>query len=511
MAGNILYLEGANLMELSIDRSSRQPLYRQVVEQVRKLILTGALPAGFRLPPERRLATTLGVNRTTILNAYRELKAEGLVDSHVGRGTAVLGPPPAAATAGGGLAWAGLMRGLDDPTRDPLLRDLLAISERRDVISLSIGLPAPELLPARTLADIFQRLVDEAGGVPLLHCPTEGHSPLRASIASWLVSRGIDCGPEEVIVLSGSQQGLDLIARLLLAPGDEVVVEDPTYIGALSVFRAAGVRLLPVETDHEGLRTDVLAGVLERHRPRLIYTLPTFQNPSGFVMSPARRRELITLAERHRVPVLEDDPYSELRYDGDPTPALRALDGGGVVLYLSTFSKLLFPGLRIGFLVAPRQVVRRLALIKQHVDLHAPSLGQWLLDRFLRDGHLGPHLSTLRRAYAARRDALADALRSEAGDLLQWRLPRGGFYLWCRCRQPVVSGRLLSAAAAAGISFLPGATCTVREPDDGALRLNFSYHPPDRLTEGAGRLAAALRRTLAETRSTAPTTTPTLV
>ncbi len=235
-----------------------------------------------------------------------------------------------------------------------------------------------------------------------------------------------------MLILSGSQQGLDLAARALVNPGDTVVVEEPSYFGALQVFRSARARLVGVPIDEAGLRTDILARVLEHVRPTLIYTLPTFQNPSGAVMSLARRRELLTLAARHGVPVLEDDPYSELRYEGTMVPSLKALDGDGLVLHLGTFSKVLFPGLRLGWLVAPRPVVRRLALLKQAMDLHSNTPGQYVLERFIRRSLMNEHLHRLRRAYTQRRNAMEEALRRHTDAGVTWRKPSGGFYFWCR-------------------------------------------------------------------------------
>ncbi|MCG6962897.1 MAG: PLP-dependent aminotransferase family protein [Acidobacteria bacterium] len=485
-------------MQIVIDRQSKVPLYRQIVDRVRELILSGALPEGFRLPPERRLAEALGINRSTVLTAYRELKGQGLVDSHVGRGTSVRAPAAPAASDGGttGLPWRQLFCERALRVQEPVVRDLLELTERRDVISLAVGLPAPELLPLELLREIFVRLVEDVGPPMLLHCPTEGHTPLRETLSRWLATRGMRCSPAEVLVLSGSQQGLDLVVRALVDPGDVVVVEEPTYVGMLPVLRGAQARVVGVPVDEDGMRTDLLATVLEHQRPKLIYTLPTFQNPSGAEMALRRRRELLELAARHRVPVLEDDPYSELRYDGSPVPSLKALDRNGQVIYLSTVSKLLFPGLRLGLLVAPRPVVRQLALLKQGSDLHASSVGQLLLDRFLSDGHYEPYLRRLRVAYSQRRDAMDAALEAGKAMGVRWKRPRGGFYYWCRLPDGVERSRLLAAASDVGVAFLPGEACFFEPPEQAYLRLNFSYPSPTQIRDGVGRLLEAVRRSI---------------
>jgi DNA-binding transcriptional MocR family regulator len=481
-------------MDLHVDRSSDLPVYRQIADQIRGLIAAGTLPAGFRLPPERRLADGLGVNRSTVLAAYRELKGDDLVSAHVGRGTVVLparSRPPEARQPS--VPWGHLFRQVGPRVQDPLVRDLLALAQRPDAVVLSIGLPAPELMPTEPLRAILDRLLCESGEMVLGHCPTEGVTSLRESISQLMTARGICCDPAEVMVVSGSQQGLDLAARVLVDPGDVVVVEEPSFFGALQVFRAAQARLVGVPVDEQGMRTDVLAGLLERLRPKLIYTLPTFQNPSGAVMSLARRRHLLDLAATFQVPVLEDDPYSDMRFDGEPVPSLKALDTHGCVIYLSTFSKVLCPGLRIGWVAAPRPVLRRLVLAKQALDLHSPTLGQHALDRFLRAGLYPPHVRSLRAAYRQRRDAMVAALGSGAPEGLRFQVPQGGFYLWCGLPAETQPARLLAGAAAGGVTYLPGAACFVDEPPGELVRLNFSFCAPPQLEVGVARFLEAIR------------------
>ena len=488
-------------MEIAVDRESPTPIYLQIQNRIREMILAGELPPGFRLPPERRLADTLAVNRSTVLAAYRELKAEGLVDAHVGRGTVVLaqryGAPPAAPS--GELPWRQLFRP-DAVTQDPLVRDLLDLSDRPGLISFAAGLPAPELVPMEVLRRLLAETLERVGPDVMLHSPTEGLTPLREAIAHLMRSRGIDVAAGDVLVLSGSQQGIDLVARVLLEPGDVVVVEQPSFFGALQVFRAAQARLVGVPIDDDGMRPDALEAVLQRYRPKLIYTLPSFQNPSSALLSPARRQRLLELSYQYQVPILEDDPYSELAYEGPPPLPLRALDRGGQVMYLSTFSKLLFPGLRLGWIVAPPVMLRQLILAKQVVDLHSNTPGQWLLARFLQDGHYPVHVARVRKAYGARRDVVDRGLRAAAVPGLAWRRPAGGFYFWCRLPEGTATGRLLARAAEAGVSFLPGRACYVDDPGAGFVRLNFTYPPSDRIAEGVARFAGALRDVVEEPR-----------
>lgn len=489
-------------MEIRIDRESSVPVYQQIRSGIRDLILAGRLPDGFRLPPERTLATALGVNRTTILSAYRELKADGLVEAHVGRGTEVVAQRAARSVVepAAPLPWRQLAREGSVREPEPLVRDVLALTERHDVISLQAGLPAAELLPLDDLRRVQEEILARKGPEALLHSPTEGVTAFREAICRHMVPRGIRSSPEEVLVTSGSQQGLDLVARTLLSPGDVVVVEEPSFFGALEAFRSARVRLLGVPVDAEGMRTDLLEGLLARQHPRLVYTLPTFQNPSGCVLSAARRRHLLELAWRHQVPILEDDTYSDLRYEGEALPSLKALDPYGHVIHLSSFSKVLYPGLRLGWIAAPRPLVRQLALVKQTVDLHSGTLGQWIVEGFLTSGLFAKHLKRTRAAYRKRRDVLLEALAAERIPGLAWNRPEGGFYAWCRLPDDVRPASLLAHAAAERVAYLPGAASFVEEPPFGSLRLNFTFAPEDDLREGARRLGRALRAAQAEPR-----------
>ncbi len=492
-------------LSLRLDPDSAVPIYLQIVQQIREKIASGELPEGTLLPPERTLARHLGVNRSTVVSAYRELKRRGLVEARVGRGTTVRSPELQAfhETAEGPLPWRLLFRESVRQGSDPLVRDLLEMAGREDVIPLSVGLPAPDLLPLEQVSRVQLAVQREYGPASLLQCPTEGVEEFREELARWMRRREIACGPDEVLVLSGSQQGLDLAARVFVDPQDVVVVDEPTYFGALQAFRGARARIIPVPSDEEGMVTEVLASVLQRHRPKLIYTLPTFSNPAGRVMSLARRRHLLELAARYQVPVLEDDPYSQLRYDGDPLPSLKALDEHGVVIYLSTFSKILFPGLRLGWLVAPEAVIRQFALVKQRVDLHSDTPGQLVMTRFLREGLMGRHIDLVRGHYARRRDLMHETLLQTAPEGMEWQCPEGGFYVWCRLPRQVERSRLISAAAEAGVSFLPGWSCFVEDPPDTFIRLNFSFPREKQIEPGVTRLMDAVARSSAGSRSMA--------
>ena len=489
-------------MMLRVDRGSCTPLYLQIRDQLREMILDGTLDEGSRLPPERKMATALGVNRSTVVNAYRELAADGLVEGHVGRGTTVCHPPlspppqPPNHLTTYPLMWNEYFVPRPEGGRDPLLRDLMALLTRPDTISFAAGIPAPELYPLDDFRQAMTHVLNTAGQTLLQPCPVEGYYPLRQTIARRLARRGATVRAENILIVTGSQQGLDLIARAFLRAGDEVIVEAPSYLGALQILSAAGTRLLGVPLDEEGMRLDVLENILIRYRPKLIYTLPTFQNPSGCSMIPKRRLRLLELARHHRAPIVEDDPYGELYYTSQAPSPLLALDQNGYVIYLSTFSKILFPGLRLGWVAAPRPVIERLSQIKQLADLHCSTLIQGVVHEFCQRGALDKHLDRVRDLYRQRRDAMLAALAEVAPSGLEWDEPQGGFNLWCRLPSGLKARQLMAEAAGQSVALVPG---EVFYPDGGGheeMRLNFSCPPVAQIEEGIQRLGVALKALL---------------
>jgi 2-aminoadipate transaminase len=490
-------------LDLELDRDAGVALYRQIADGIRRRVERGELAAGNRLPPERRLAATLGVDRSTVIAAYRELAADGLVEAHVGRGTTISQPKDAAWHAAGPaqrLNWQQLLAPTVDS--DPLLDELGALSERRDVISFVSGIPAPEFYPIAEFRSLLDEALGDRGEGLLQYCPPEGFDPLRTAIAGRMTSHGTEVSARRVLICAGSQQGLYLLARALLEPGDTVVVEAPTYHGALLVFRAVGARVIAVPVDRHGLDIDRLHDLLGRRSVKLIYTLPTFQNPTGVTLSLDRRERLLAIARRHGVPIVEDDPYGALRYDGTDVPPLLGLDRtpGGSVIYLSTFSKILFPGFRLGWIVAPEPVIARLAWVKALVDLDSNPLAQWAVAEYLHRGRLDEHLARLRTIYPERLDSLSVALAQSAGPTLTWHRPPGGFYLWTRLAAGLRAREVLTEAISLGAAFVPGDLYHVDGGGRDTMRLAFSGLPPDQLALGADRLGRAIH-TVSDRRS----------
>jgi 2-aminoadipate transaminase len=391
------------------------------------------------------------------------------------------------------------------------IRELLRIAMRPEVISFAGGLPAPEAFPLEAIRDATRRVLDEHGPMALQYSATEGYEPLREQIARHAFRYGIAARPSNVLITCGSQQALDLIGKLFLEPGDTVLVEDPTYLGAVQAFRAYGVEFLTVPLDHDGVRIDRLEQVLRQEKPKLLYLLPNFQNPSGVTMSELRRQEVVQLAARHGLPIVEDDPYGQLRYEGDHLTPLFVLDSelerepqsgdpvrGAHVVYTSTFSKLLAPGLRIGWILAPEEVIAQLTLVKQGTDLHTSTFTQMVAYETCRGGFLDRHIRVIRKLYSERRAAMLAALERHMPAQVQWTRPAGGLFLWVTLPFDVDSRGVLEVALRKGVAFVPGGAFHASGGGSYTMRLNFSYCTPERIDEGIERLAEAVRECLVQ-------------
>jgi len=478
-------------MRIPIDRQRPVALYQQIEAHLRRTIASGALVPGARLPATRALARDLGVNRLTVEAAYDELEADGLVAGRAGSGTYVLaapalsrsGPRPEQAWPAWQLGLGGRQRTAPDEGACPAR-----------AISFADGRGDPALYPVEELRRVLQGVMRRDGSAALEYGPAEGQPGLRRTIAELLASQGLPARAEDVLVTAGSQQALALAATLLARPGDTVLVERPTYSGALELFRAQGLQVVAIPTDGEGMRTEELEPLLLRHHPRLIYTVPTFHNPTGTCLPAPRRRELLALADRHNVPVVEDDYVGDLRYDGRAQAPLKAWDRGGRVLYTGTFSKMLAPGLRLGFLLADGPVHAALVERKRLLDVATSNVLQRAVEAYVTVGRYHTHLRRTVRLYRRRRDAMVQALRRHLPSL-GLTPPRGGLFVWARLPGGLSSRRLLPVAREAGVDFAPGSRFFL-DPREGDpfLRLNFTAQEPGIVEEGVRRLARAVRR-----------------
>ena len=484
-------------MRVTINRDTDTPIYMQIFEQVRRQILSGELLPGFRLPAERKLAESLGVNRTTILNAYRELKADGLVGSQVGNGTIVLSYLEGEINSENEFSqqpiWNQIFSQYSSKFDSYIVKDLLELASRKDVISFATGIASPETGPIQALKGIEHEIIEKKNYKALMHSPTEGFKSLREAVCGLMHKRGVYCQYDEVMMLSGSQQGIDLVAKLLLDPGDVVVVEEPSFFPAIQAFNAIGARVMGVPMDDKGMNMDVLEQLLQRYRPKFIYKMPTFQNPTGIEMELERRKRLVELAYKYRVLIVEDDAYGDLCYEGHSLPILKSMDNDGYIIYLNTFSKTVYSGLRLGWMVAHKRVIKEFAAAKQIMDLHSSSLSQWIIERFITNGSLEIHVPKMCREYRVKRDEMYDALSKYAPADLIWNRPRGGYYIWCRLPGGVSASKLVSKAAEYKVVFVPGSPFFTSGQGDNFIRLNFTCVVFKDIDEGVKRLCQAMK------------------
>ena len=391
-----------------------------------------------------------------------------------------------------------------------VIRELLKFTQQPDIISFAGGLPAPELFPVEQIQEAACRVLSEHGALALQYGPTEGYLPLRKFICERMNSYGIKAEPDNVFITTGSQQALDLIGKLLINPGDRVLVEEPSYLGALQAWNAYQAEYVPVATDDHGLRTDLMENAL-RVGPKFMYVLPNFQNPGGTTLPMERRLELVRLSNKYGVPLVEDDPYGALRFEGEHLPPLVALDAdfqtevglnghgfmAGNVIYLGTFSKTLAPGLRLGWVVAPIEVIDQLVMMKQGADLHSSSFDQMLAYQALSTGFLDEHIRKIREVYGKRRDVMLAALERYFPDGCSWTHPEGGLFLWARVPEWIDTAELLKEAVAAKVAYVPGfAFYTVAGHGQNTMRLNFSNAQPEQIEEGIKRLGSLLKATI---------------
>ncbi len=374
------------------------------------------------------------------------------------------------------------------------IREIFKVLTDPTVISLAAGNPSPETFPAAELGAIAADLFATQSGPALQYGITEGYGPLREQTAARLRSRYQTGGAgDDLMIVSGGQQGLDLAARVLLNEGDVVVCEDPSFIGALNGLRAYNARLAGVPMDHEGMNMDALEQVL-RDTPgvKLIYTIPTFQNPCGATMPLARREQMLRLARQYDVLIIEDNPYFELRYSGQPVPSLKSMDEDGRVIYLGSYSKIISPGMRVGFVCAPADIIAKMAVAKQVSDVHTNLFFQMAVSRYLDQCDLDAHIERCRALYEARRDRMYGHVKAW-GDKVSCVFPDGGLFLWCRLPEGYDGMKLSQIAGRRKVAVVPGATFSVREGEiSGGFRLNFSMPTPEQIDTGMSLLAEAL-------------------
>ncbi|MFC5512865.1 PLP-dependent aminotransferase family protein [Massilia jejuensis] len=372
------------------------------------------------------------------------------------------------------------------------IREILKITQRPEIISFAGGLPSPATFPVERMRAAYDKVLLDAGKVALQYGPTDGFAPLRAWIADSLSTEGTKILPEQILMVSGSQQALDLIGKVLIDEGSRVLVETPSYLGALQAFSVYRPEFASVDTDDDGLVPSSIDAVAKG--ARLLYALPNFQNPTGRSLSLARRRELVETCARLRLPLIEDDPYGALSYTGAPMPKMVAMHPDGVI-YMGSFSKVLTPGIRLGYVCAPLPLVRRLELAKQAADLHTAQLTQMVVYEVVKDGFLDEHIPTIRALYGRQCRAMLDAMAEHFPAAVSWTKPEGGMFIWVTLPKSIDAMQLLDTAIASRVAFVPGAPFYANAGETNTLRLSFVTVPPERIREGIailGKLIAAL-------------------
>lgn len=486
-------------MRIPLDRQSTIPLYQQIGDYLRKGIISGSLSPNTRLPASRQLARDLGVNRITVENAYAELEADGLIFSRVGSGTYVLPSTPLPPVVKGNpeAAWPLWQQSMKTKRKTldfSEADELLQAAGHSHPISFASGISDARHFPADEFRKTLQAVMRRDGIVALEYGERSGFGPLREGIAHILASQGLQAQPENILITAGSQQAISLVAQLLLKPEDVILVESPTYSIAIELFRALGFRVVGIPVDNQGMQVEKLEKLLQQHHPKLIYTIPNFHNPTGTCLNSARRRQLIVLAGLYNVPVLEDDFVGDLRYDGRAQPALKALDPGGRVIYVSTFSKMLMPGLRVGFLVADGPVYDSLLAFKRLSDLATSTLIQRALEAYVTVGRYQAFLRRSCLVFRKRRDAMLAAISHHLPADVSFDPPLGGLFIWMHLPDNLSAKELLPVACEEGVAFAVG-SAFFPEGCGGQdwMRLNFVAQPEEEIEEGIHRLGRAIR------------------
>ncbi|MCC6148429.1 MAG: PLP-dependent aminotransferase family protein [Anaerolineaceae bacterium] len=384
------------------------------------------------------------------------------------------------------------------------IRELLKLIQQPDIISFSGGYPAPEVFPVEEFQNACNVVLKDHGATALQYGATEGFTPLREFIASRAAAQSdIQVNVNNILITSGSQQALDLLGKIFINPGDRILVEDPTYLGALQAWNAYGAEYITIPSDENGMITETLEAAL-RYGPKFIYVLPNFQNPTGTTLALERRKQLAELADRYGVPIVEDDPYGQLRFEGEHLPtvevvdrSLHATDHGhytGNVIYLSTFSKILAPGIRLAWVIAPPEVISKLVQAKQGADLHTSTFNQMVAYEIARQGILESHLEIIKSTYKERRNIMLDCLSEHMPKGVHWTKPKGGLFLWITLPEGIDTAALMNDAIKEKVAFVPGAAFFSNGGGANTMRLNFSFSPPDKINEGIARLGRLIHR-----------------
>ncbi|AKA68292.1 PLP-dependent aminotransferase family protein [Clostridium scatologenes] len=483
-------------MKINIERNSKTALYLQIKNQIKDMIYLKRLPLDYILPSERELAKTLHVNRSTVVKAYEELKAEGLIDSQIGKGTYIVfcdentlkNKSPSFRKH---LFWDEIYSKNSKNNHNDVISRIMDIGNNK-IISFAGGIPSPDLFPKSEFQKVQIKLLKDEVENMFLHSPVTGYKELKKEIKNLMLNREVRISTNNIMITSGSQQGLDLIVRAFVNPNDIILVEEPTFFGAIQLFEALGAEIVAVPVDEYGIKVDALEYLINKLKPKFIYSIPNFQNPTGITMSLERRYELISIIEKYGIPIIEDDPYGELRYEGKDLPPLKALDKNDYVIYLSTFSKVISLGLRVGWIVAPERVINKLGSFKQLTDLHVNTLSQYMICEFLKQGCYENHIKKIKKEYTFKRDLMVNELEKNFTEI-EFYKPQGGFYLWCKLPNNVDLNLLLKKSIKNKVNYIPGNFFYAKNKEkSNFIRLNFTYPKRKEIVTGIKQLRNSL-------------------
>lgn len=478
-------------LAISLDREGEEPIYRQLIRYIRSQIESGELVPGTRLPASRDLAKQLNISRISVVNAYAELRSQGFLSAHAGRGTFIAGDNHNAPGGNGN----GHHTAQEVPTTpDRSIREMMRMARKPGVISFSQGSPPAEFFPVRHLRDALNAVIDRDGARALGYEVGEGFAPLRAAVRDYVSALGIQCSADQVLITGGTQQALDLVVQALLSENELMVSENPTYLGMIDIVRTRRVQIHGISMDEDGIRLDMLENFILDHHPKLIYVMPSFQNPTGMVMPLHRRRQLLNLANEYRIPILEDAVYHELRFEGESLPPLKALDDTGIVLHASGFTKMMLPGIRIGYLISDGTHYERLLRVKQAADISTSALNQRAMHLMLERGVMAQQLERNNRELARRRDAALAAAARHLPPGSKWNLPQGGLYLWVKLpKTGPTAAELYVSAVHLGVAYAIGSVFYTNACGGHMIRINYGAHKPADIEEGFKRLGRAWR------------------
>lgn len=472
-------------MEWKPDRLHDKPIYKQIVEYIEYRILNGEYPPGSLLPSERILAKELNVNRSTVVTAYEELRASGLIISKQGSGTRV-SPFLAENSKERVPNWNRYVVGGSLLPNIPLIRRILKEALNKDLIDLATGELSPDLFPQAQ----FQQIIKTGNfNFHLGYENPQGNFQLRETIANHVKKyKNIDATASSILITSGAQQALHLIVQCLLKPGDSIAIEDPSYCYSLPIFKSVGLKVHLLPVDQNGVNPDDLLTLHKKHRLRMIFLNPTFQNPTGVSLHPERRKKILDIAAKYGIPIIEDDPYTLTAFEQEPFPTLKSMDPYGIVLYISSLSKIVSSGLRIGWITGPQRVINRLSDAKQQIDFGHSIFSQWIANEFLTSPYFHEHINQLVLELKKRRDAMVSSIKNYLHDHVEFFIPKGGIHMWCKMKTPIHEEKLLETALNYGVIFVPGSALGTKK---GYVRFTFGRAYEDTIEEAIFKFSEA--------------------